>query len=351
MTENLVFLGSGASVPFGLPTMREMVEYFESYLEKNAPNGSAQKILEYYREIKANLQKVHDNVDLESIFSVLYIIERDTKFSDLPFVFNHILSKFNKELKNTHIFTREERDIASKLLISYKEFVREKCAINHNLYDDNIKQIYDDFFKTISYAADEPYHIYTTNYDRVLETYWEGKEDINDLFKIERGIETLDIGRLSNAIERIKLVKLHGSLDWFKLGTGQIIRSSDSNRPKIGGKIVEGEQMLYPIQQKDLYIYPWYDIFKQFKYDLSKTRNWIVIGYSFNDEFIRNMFLEVFRQERQGSRMLIIHPRSKEIVQKFLWQDIRNIEPISAKLGQKETPEKITKAIKSLEDN
>lgn len=107
--------------------------------------------------------------------------------------------------------------------------------------------------------------------------------------------------------------------------------------------------MLYPIQQKDLYLYPWYDIFKQFKQDLIKTRNWIVIGYSFNDEFIRNMLLEVFRQEKQNSRMLIIHPRAREIVQKFRWQDMEKIKPITAKLGQDETPSKVTEAIKSFE--
>ena len=55
-------------------------------------------------------------------------------------------------------------------------------------------------------------------------------------------------------------------------------------------------------------------LFRQFKQDLSKTKNWIIIGYSFNDEFIRNIFLEVFRQEGQNPRMLIIHPRAKEMV-------------------------------------
>jgi hypothetical protein len=36
MTENLIFLGSGASAPFGLPTMKELVKSFEIHLQKNA---------------------------------------------------------------------------------------------------------------------------------------------------------------------------------------------------------------------------------------------------------------------------------------------------------------------------
>jgi hypothetical protein len=293
------------------------------------------------------LEKVYDNVDLESIFSVLGAIERDTKYSDLPFVFNYIFSKF-RELKNSGIFTSHEIDIAAKLSTLYKNFVREKCTINHDLYDDEISQIYDRFLKTISISHDEPFHIYTTNYDRVVETYWEGKEEINDLFKKVGGLEELDVGLLSSAVGRIKLVKLHGSLDWFKLTTGKIIRSSDYKRSKIGGSRVQGEQMLYPIQQKDLYKHPWYDIFKQFKIDLSKTRNWIVIGYSFNDEFIRNMLLEVLGQEGQRSRMLIVHPRANEIIKKFRWENIQNVKPVPDKMGQTSTPKVIVEVLRSL---
>ena len=150
--------------------MRGLVELFEIRLEKPAANNLQTDILDYYREIKQNLQRVHDNVDLESIFSVLQTIEQDTKYGDLPFAFSHILSRFNNDMKNVNVFTNRERNTAIKLLDLYKEFVREKCAVEHDLQDDNIKQIYDNFFNTISYAPDEPFHIYTTNYDRVMET-------------------------------------------------------------------------------------------------------------------------------------------------------------------------------------
>lgn len=52
--------------------------------------------------------------------------------------------------------------------------------------------------------------IYTTNYDTVLETYWEGKEQITDLFVKKAMIEELDINQL-NYRGRIRLIKLHGS--------------------------------------------------------------------------------------------------------------------------------------------
>ena len=40
MTENLIFLGSGASVPFGRPTMQGLVNSFEIQLEQEVANNS-----------------------------------------------------------------------------------------------------------------------------------------------------------------------------------------------------------------------------------------------------------------------------------------------------------------------
>ena len=203
-------------------------------------------------------------------------------------------------------------------------------------HDDDIIKIYNEFFGKIRDESKELLLIYTTNYDRVLETYWEEKE-INDLFQ-NRGLVQLDLERLINTMN-IKLVKLHGSIDWFKLDDGRIVRSPDK-RVKIGGRFVEGEAMLYPIQQKDLYAYPWLDIFRQFKEDLKTTKNWIVLGYSFNDEYVKAMFLEVLKDRRLDHKLIIVHPHVEEIVTKFGGKQ-DNIHAIKAKLGTNETVPKI----------
>ena len=103
MTETLLFLGSGSSVPFGLPTMRGLVKTFEVNLEKNAEKESHLAVLNYYRDIKQNLQRVHDNVDLESI-NVLLAIERDTKYGDLPFYFESHTPQIQCKIKGYSYF-------------------------------------------------------------------------------------------------------------------------------------------------------------------------------------------------------------------------------------------------------
>jgi hypothetical protein len=69
---------------------------------------------------------------------------------------------------------------------------------------------------------------------------------------------TLDVERHEGDV--LDLIKLHGSLGWLGLADGTIIKS-DKRRTMYAKRNVQGEFMLYPIQQKDLYLYPWFDLF------------------------------------------------------------------------------------------
>jgi hypothetical protein len=102
------------------------------------------------------------------------------------------------------------------------------------------------------------------NYDKVQDIFWEGIAELNDLFKEENMVQVMQTHRLDEP--SLKLVKLHGSHEWYKLGDATIVKS-ESNRIRIGGKTVTGEMVLYPLNQKDLYLDPWIDCFKRFKID------------------------------------------------------------------------------------
>jgi len=97
MAEILIFLGSGASFPFGLPTMRDLVELLEQKLEKSkpVPITTEHKIMtRLYRSVKKTLFNTHGYVDLESVFTVLLSISQRMKYSDLGFTSSFAISKF-----------------------------------------------------------------------------------------------------------------------------------------------------------------------------------------------------------------------------------------------------------------
>lgn len=235
-----------------------------------------------------------------------------------------MLSKHDEIIKNKLIASVEEQKAAIKLLQMYKAFVRKVCKEKDSM-EDYISDCYKEFFHKIGHkynfqivkgddGRDYRYGacpIYTTNYDSVIERYWLGISPINDLWKDEKGIKVLDVERIYSGTVDVKLVKLHGSLDWFKVKNGKIV-NLDSYRAKYVKQLVEDELMLYLLHQKDLYLYPWFDLFKGFKYDLSKTKTWISIGYRFNDEFIRNIFHEVLNSGEH--KLVIVTPDADEIV-------------------------------------
>jgi hypothetical protein len=167
----------------------------------------------------------------------------------------------------------------------------------------------------------------------VVETYWQGVAEINDLWKISKGKSVLWVDKQEG--DMINLIKLHGSIDWYGLADGSIVKL-DETKSIFAKQKVTGELMLYPLQQKDLYLYPWFDLFYRFKRDLEKTAIWLVIGYRFNDEFIRNMFIEILEKGRHA--MILVDPDSYGVVREHFnkYQDDR-IKSVVGKFGNKQT--------------
>jgi len=94
--------------------------------------------------------------------------------------------------------------------------------------------------------------------------------------------------------------------------------------------------MLYPIQQKDLYLYPWFNLFYRFKDDLDRTKTWLAIGYSFNDEFIRNIFIEIL--DKGGHTLVIVAPEADNIIKgKFGKYKDDQIKKVVGKFGERQT--------------
>jgi hypothetical protein len=72
MADVLLFLGSGASVPFGLPTMKKLVELFQKYLSPHSfPYREYPLMKRMYGNIKNIICDTYGYADLESVFTVM----------------------------------------------------------------------------------------------------------------------------------------------------------------------------------------------------------------------------------------------------------------------------------------
>lgn len=269
---------------------------------------------------------------MESVFTVLLSISQSMKYLDLGFSSVFATSKFIRD-PNLNITTEVNITAADKLLKDYRRFVRSLCRLK-NTQEKRITKVYSDFFEKLgSKCPSQPKKgednemytyplncsIYTTNYDAVMETFWDGIAHINDLWKDTNG-KTLDVRKREGDV--LNLYKLHGSLDWFGLSDGSIVKSDKFQKTR-SKREVTGEYILYPIQQKDLYLYPWFDLFYIFKDELQHTKTWIVIGYRFNDEFILNMFVEAFGTG--DHKLILVTPHAKGVVEKFSPDNVKKV--------------------------
>jgi hypothetical protein len=280
MNDALIFLGSGASVPFGLPTMKEFVFEFEKQLRLRSEHDSSDDMnhmLTLYEDIKNTLMQIHGYADLESVFSVVEILSRNVLYAELGLPSSYLISKINADISKGRIASDNKKAVAVGLLNIYKEFVRERLDFDE-YPEERIDEVFTEFYNTISKDHHDAsiqrrqiegknyiladYLVYTTNYDLIQETYWQGITEINDLIEPDgTGREILEFKRLgvnySYRVDgrQLKYVKLHGSLNLYRLGDGTIAKI-DRPRKKYGRSLVQEELMIYPIQQKDLYLSP-----------------------------------------------------------------------------------------------
>lgn len=327
MAESLVFLGAGASQPFGVPTMQHMVAEFEKEIAGKPSN-------ELYAKIRSIQQKWYtpSNVNVESIFSVIDRLAKQV----LPKDFGHLPLYLMASRGSVNEVSGQEYQHAKELKSQLEEFIKRKCTLT--LSDEEMMQIHEETYvplfenlKTSSlvktskkYKLRKGWKTYTTNYDTIFEGFWPDFLILDDFFEHD-GNTTHKVFDKRKNVNDDCIIKLHGSLDWLKRKDGKIMKKGGPTRHR-----TVGEALIFPIQQKDLYLEPWINQFLHFKQALEETKEWIVIGYSFTDEFILKMFEEAITDAKQ---MVIINPDAERLQALFPPELQENIVPLPIKFG------------------
>jgi NAD-dependent SIR2 family protein deacetylase len=364
MVKQLIFFGAGASKEFGIPTMREMVEKFLNEIkgENNNNNKENNLFIDIYETLKKDM---NSNVDLEAIFTVLEgLKELDLKKTDKvieSYICNKICSQSLKEYYNKSSINKET---ITNLENKYKYFIRRECK---TLKEKKIliKKVYTNLFNSVSQKfkniehndyneykiridktninLGEKWIFFTTNYDDSLE-YFFGLIDDGDILNtgfIQKGKRRIMDPELFMRTglflsNKYKLVKLHGSINWLEESDGTIVEE-DSDLDKASEKYEPDryidEKIIYPLSQKHLYFSPFIESFYLLNKALSEIDIWIIIGYSFRDSIIRNLFTKNLKNHKK--KIIIVHPHEKEIVGLDDFKKIsNNIEIINAYFAQ-----------------
>ena len=360
MVDPLFFFGAGASRPFKIPTMKEMVSDFQKELASGSGSGLRSEV-RMYSQIAASLRQTFGRVDLESVFTVVDAIAQGKTLKNLGY-FATYLAKDRRSASLLRPPLREDQQTAQKLRARFEGFVKRVCWVKPDKLD-SILSTYLAFFNEVyramggpqsqsthdgnAYFYNQLWDFFTTNYDNVLETLWRSgirQATLNSGFQYDSASasEIWNPQKLSQ--QNLRLVKLHGSVTWWREeSTGNIVEKAQPPNSTYLARKYGAQIILYPIQQKDAFIPPYFDMFYVLRQALAQTRKWIVIGYSFEDEIIRAMFATA---SLPNTTLVLVHPDSqaaKPLESEPGWSG--KIKQVRTKFGELATNQSVAQAL------
>lgn len=346
----LLLFGAGSSAPFGIPTMRKMVEEFPSFvgfdehlpmrspesrtvlggLEKHQDLGRLDREVSKLRKMRNLWNFVTRAVECDNIEKILERLPRAGKEVSGAFKWkvtgpspDFLLNvSFVEEEYHAHIEEAglsEKRAmveeginrLAAELVRRIWDFIKRCCCVK--LDKQKLERMLGPLFAVLA-ARNVLWDISTTNYDVVLETFLRNRRityvdgtDINGVF---------DPSLYSCDSDQPRFLKLHGSIDFYGTPSGFCRIPSPDVRTLSDGTTVS-DLMVYPGPRKKLTDSPFKDLLRQFRSSLRDMNGCVVVGYSFPDAHIRNALRRRIQSGREF-RVTIVDPDAKEVFDRRL---------------------------------
>jgi hypothetical protein len=176
--------------------------------------------------------------------------------------------------------------------------------------------------------------IFSVNYDTCIEQFCkEYGLRYTDGFELYWYPELFD-----DSDYDVKLYKIHGSVMWYLTDRGTYVKIPIASTEKDEIEFITGETaktlMVYPMGGKWEYAEPLLELIRRLHGRLEKANVCIVIGYSFRDDYIRRIFFEAARTNKDLI-LFLIAPDAGRIYDdklKFIDRDERKTSPLEGRV-------------------
>lgn len=270
---DIMFLtGAGASMPTGIPGMAGMASEFEEHVGgDNSLEDSYNLLLEFgaSKDVEEILELANDVVAFPD--SKLYQLVRQT-----------VAPQGGK---------KKLRKLRSRLLenVGDTERLREELldwitAVCLDFDRPTAEHIYSDI---VHLAAEENLPVFTTNYDAVLDHVARDIDIpiVDNFVEGRHGRQFWDETLSSFHGEGLKLVKIHGSIEWHATEKGVIEKLHEPAPRNREGKDLT-QLLIFPTRFKDIYQQNYFPLYTAFTRTLGNASTLIVIGHSLRDAYL-----------------------------------------------------------------
>ncbi len=293
--EVIFLIGAGISVPLNIPAMHR---FFEAFMNKKKS-----KITDIEKEIcQKFIKELKVSNDLEEF---LLAINTIIEFKD-----SGLIKFIEKSISRLKIRSKPMYDYQARLNAYIKNLIKIRTKIMTFIsrtcfqFDHpKASEILNNFVQAIALKG---YPIYTTNYDPSFE-YVAKQQKIrvqdNFVLKDQRPIwnDPIDFPT-GNALT---IIKLHGSVTWYKDKTGLIERIDSYTDISSTGQDVN-RLVIFPTRFKDIYEQHFFALYSHFLSALSTARYLVVIGHSLRDDYLKAGIIE--RNRKDNFQIIFIDP-------------------------------------------
>jgi len=289
----VLFLGAGASVVYEKPTTKE---FKKRLADKNYGNPDVNSILssflnlEDFLDVEYILKSIDDLIEFSTTFGGQYLSHLQNESEGRSRIY-HFHNGMQSEYKN---FIKNLKLLKENL----ENEVFQQYSWNHEK-DNLLNKIFEPIIGRLD-AMNNTIKIFTTNYDQAIEVFCSQKNNFhcNDGFKLDDSArhflwnggnyDEIDVEGKIN----FQLYKLHGSLTWKNHINYGIERTTFER--KLNDPNYDKDFLIYPsLSPKDGVVdEPYATIRNKFKEFLLQADVCIVIGFSFRDGHLNDIFKE-----------------------------------------------------------
>jgi hypothetical protein len=297
MNNPIVFLlGAGASFPYGVPMMAEFYTEFRTYLQRRHPQ--CMNLLERLEQ-----QGNHVRPDLETLLSDLSSVLNVDQALQLIGMDTTLVAA---DIENA----RELRGYLDAFIIDRCErFDREKSALEVQ--------------SLLALREIAPLWVFTTNYDRILELACDSQG-----ISWADGFEVGSVNPVSDWIADfqadVRIVKLHGSVNWYVDDPGGAIHRLDRgySLPGQDFRLLRKDQRLRPLMiiptlEKQALSEPYIGLSLRFTDVLKDAKLLIIAGSSLRDTHIKSYI----QNRLTNLQVLLVDPAAERNLKVFQQQE------------------------------
>ena len=327
-------LGSGASLKAGLPSTTCITKRVLSGKDVCgraggyciAPGGGGSQAAQVEKNLKL-LRLV--NQDVMAFHGRLY--GRATTYEDLYWVIQQICDSIMEEYENAALEPFIDRTLQKLAPVVWSRYdlsslAGETCNYIRDVVWRMVEHVPESDLCYLSFLKDvyeddrvSRLSLFTLNHDTVIERYWRGQDIqcVDGFGDPENGVRYWE-PRLFEHESCLRLLKLHGSVDWFRYNMNGSTRFASVVGPFDHIKDPAGKDQVPEEYRPEILVGTFNkmldysreifgELFRSFESLLSGCDRIVVSGYGFGDKGINTRIVEWF--DGGGTRrMAVVHP-------------------------------------------